>query len=304
MCHRDDVAQELAERDIPFSIENMDVSDTPEVRDLFACVAAVVDLGLRCQSFSRGCVAAVRCGSRATSVCVARDCEGFEGGSGSAARFGAGQRCRGRGGAGSACARRAMKSTRKQAKARAALASDRQTFRPRLNSADPASRLKFAADWEQKTTTKNKELGEWIEYLDYFREAGGVIPLASNDNEDAVRLMTAHGAKGLEFPHVFILRATSGSFPASYRETLVEFPRELRDPDSAAGGDDKTLYDQEERRLFYVAMTRAKDSLHIYGKQGIGTRQNAGWAYARTHRQRRLAAVAAVRGQRCLRSRS
>ena len=59
-------------------------------------------------------------------------------------------------------------------------------------------------------------------------------------------------------------------FPCSYRETLVEFPRELRDPDSAAAGDDKTLNDQEERRLFYVAMTRAKDSLHIYGKQGIG----------------------------------
>jgi ATP-dependent exoDNAse (exonuclease V) beta subunit len=130
--------------------------------------------------------------------------------------------------------------------------------------------LKFAADWEQKPTTRTKDLHEWIEYLSYFREAGGTIPLASNDDEDAVRLMTAHGAKGLEFSHVFILRATSGSFPLSYRETLVEFPRELRDPDSATAGDDKTLNDQEERRLFYVAMTRAKDSLHMYGKQGIG----------------------------------
>ena len=43
--HRDDVARELAEREIPFLIENMDVSDTPEVRDLFACVSAVADMG-------------------------------------------------------------------------------------------------------------------------------------------------------------------------------------------------------------------------------------------------------------------
>ena len=120
--------------------------------------------------------------------------------------------------------------------------------------------MKFAAAWEEKATTKTKELGEWIEYLNYFREAGGVIPMTSQENEDAVRLMTAHGAKGLEFPHVFILRASSGSFPTAYRETLVEFPRDLRDPDSASAGDDKTLHDQEERRLFYVAMTRARDS--------------------------------------------
>src|SRR5579863_6727107 len=43
--HRDDVVQELAEADIPFVIESMDVSDTPEVRDLFACLNAVVTAG-------------------------------------------------------------------------------------------------------------------------------------------------------------------------------------------------------------------------------------------------------------------
>ena len=159
---------------------------------------------------------------------------------------------------------------RKQAKTRAALPLIARHFGIDLNSAVLQAALKFAADWENKATTKTKELGEWIEYLTYFREAGGVIPLASNESDDAVRLMTAHGAKGLEFPHVFILRATSGSFPTGYREKLVELPRDLRDPDTAAGGDDKTLHEQEERRLFYVAMTRAKDSLHIYGKQGIG----------------------------------
>ena len=96
-----------------------------------------------------------------------------------------------------------------------------------------------------------------------------MIPLSSSD-DDAVPLMTAHAAKGLEFPHVFILRANSGSFPLNYQEALIELPRELYDPDSIAQGDDKELCQQEERRLFYVAMTRARDSLTIYAKKGTG----------------------------------
>jgi RecB family exonuclease len=82
--------------------------------------------------------------------------------------------------------------------------------------------------------------------------------------------MTAHAAKGLEFAHVFILRASSPSFPSPYKEPLLEFPRELHDPGSIAQDDDKELCKQEERRLFYVAMTRARDSLTIYAKQGSG----------------------------------
>jgi DNA helicase II / ATP-dependent DNA helicase PcrA len=267
--HRDDVVQQLAEREIPFCIENMDVSDTPEVRDLFACVAVVVDLASDANLFRVAALpqfdvdpeqlrAALRAIAKESKegvvIPLASVLDGVAGG------------------------REVLDSVRqardevnrKQAKAHAALQLIGKQFGLDLNSAILKAALKFAADWEKKATTKTKELGEWIEYLNYFREAGGVIPLTSNEDEDAVRLMTAHGAKGLEFARVFILRATRGSFPASYRETLVEFPRELRDPDSAAAGDDKTLYDQEERRLFYVAMTRAKDSLHIYGKQGIG----------------------------------
>ena len=267
--HRDDIVRQLAEREIPFSIENMDVSDTPEVRDLFACVAVVVDLRSDAYLFRvaalpqfdvdpeqlRAALRAIAKESKEKVVTpLASVLDGVAGGR-----------------AVLECVRQARDEVnRKKAKARAALQSIGKQFGFDLNSAILQAALKFAGDWEKKATTKTKELGEWIEYLGYFREAGGTIPLTSKESEDAVRLMTAHGAKGLEFPHVFILRATSGSFPLGYREKLVELPRELRDRDSAAGGDDKTLHDQEERRLFYVAMTRAKDSLHIYGKQGLG----------------------------------
>ena len=267
--HRDDVVQQLAEREIPFSIENMDVSDTPEVRDLFACVAVVVDLTSDASLFRvaalpqfdvdplqlRTALRAIAKDSR--DGVVTRLASVLDGVAGGRAVLD--------------CVRQARDEVkRKQAKTSAALHLIGKQFGLDLNSAILQAALKFGADWEKKPKTETKELPEWIEYLNYFREAGGVIPLTSNEDEDAVRLMTAHGVKGLEFAHVFILRATSPSFPSSYRETLVEFPRELRDPDSAAAGDDKTLNDQEERRLFYVAMTRARDSLHIYGKQGTG----------------------------------
>ncbi|MFZ0770803.1 MAG: ATP-dependent DNA helicase [Candidatus Sulfotelmatobacter sp.] len=267
--HRDDVVQQLAERGIPFSIENMDVSDTPEVRDLFACVAAVVDMRSDASLFRVAALPQFDVDPeqlRAALRAIARDSkEGvviplatvLDGVAGGAAVL--------------QCVRQARDEvSQKNSKTRAALQLIGKKFGLDLNSAVLQAALKFAGDWENKRTTQTKELGEWIEYLSYFREAGGVIPLASKESEDAVRLMTAHGAKGLEFAHVFVLRANKGQFPASYRETLVEFPRELRDPDSAAADDDKTLHDQEERRLFYVAMTRAKDSLHLYGKQGIG----------------------------------
>ena len=130
----------------------------------------------------------------------------------------------------------------------------------------------FVRQWEDKPIVKTKELAELLEYLEYFRQARGAIAMATPE-QDAVHLMTAHAAKGLEFNHVFLLRANSNSFPASYKESLVEFPRELRDTDSIVPEDDKTLHAQEERRLFYVAMTRARDSLIIYAKRGTGKDQ-------------------------------
>ena len=267
--HRDEIVSELAEANIPFAIESMDVSETPQVRDLFACLNAVVSPGDDISLFR---VAALqqfnvdplqlRVRMRAIAkdardgplVSLASVLDGIKGGP---AVLEVVQQAR-------------EEIRRKQAKGRAAMEIIAKRFQ--LDTASPILRaaLKFVEAWEKKEINKSTELDELIDYLRYFREAAGVIPLEANEDQNAVRLMTAHQAKGLEFPHVFILRANSASFPSSYRESLVEFPNDLRDPDSAAEGDDKTMHGEEERRLFYVAMTRARDSLHIYAKQGTG----------------------------------
>ena len=135
-------------------------------------------------------------------------------------------------------------------------------------SALVAAFVKFVEDWHRKAIVETGTAAEFLEYLDYFVQAHGAIALPRS-TADAVQLMTAHAAKGLEFRHVAVIRGSSTSFPCPYREPLVAFPAELRRPD-AAPTDDKTLHEQEERRLFYVAMTRAKDTLAIYANQGKG----------------------------------
>src|ERR1019366_7204661 len=88
-----------------------------------------------------------------------------------------------------------------------------------------------------------------------------------------VQLLTAHAAKGLEVQHVAIIRGSSRSFPTPHHEPPIRFPTELPPAgvsSPGAGNDDKTLHEEEEPRLFYVAMTRAKDTLAIYAHQGRG----------------------------------
>ena len=267
--HRDEVVHELAEADIPFVIESMDISDTPEARDLFACLNAVVSAGDDVSLFR---VAALPCFRvnpeqlRQTMRAIARDnreahvvplSSALDRVDGGADVLAAVQHTR-------------EEIRRREAKARAALDIIVREFALDTSSPILQAALNFVAEWEKKKLNRTTELEELVDYLAYFREASGVIPLEARDSENAVRLMTVHGAKGLEFPHVSILRANSNSFPCSYRETVVAFPRELRDAGSITEADDKTLHEQEERRLFYVAMTRARDSLNIYAREGTG----------------------------------
>ncbi|MGA7623990.1 MAG: ATP-dependent DNA helicase [Candidatus Acidiferrales bacterium] len=117
--------------------------------------------------------------------------------------------------------------------------------------------VKFVLDWEGKS--EKKQLRDFIEYLDYFHEACGDICLEEEQSDDAVQLMTVHAAKGLEFPHVFILRLSRNDFPSGQRKVVFEFPPEMMKEEKPKGD----FQIQEERRLFYVALTRARQQLTL-----------------------------------------
>jgi DNA helicase-2/ATP-dependent DNA helicase PcrA len=278
--NRDDVVRELAEAGVPFVIESMDISDTPEARDLFACLNAVVTAGDDVSLFRVAALPRFRVDPeqlRQVMRAIARDNREVHVVPLSAAL----DRIDGGADVLAAVQRTREEIRRREAKARAALDIIVKEFA--LDSSSPIlqAALQFVTGWEQKKINQTTELEELVDYLGYFREAGGVIPLEASESENAVRLMTVHGAKGLEFSHVFILRANPPAFPCSYKETLVAFPRELRDADSITEADDKTLHSQEERRLFYVAMTRARDSLHIYAREGTGKTNKTPAGYMR-----------------------
>jgi DNA helicase-2/ATP-dependent DNA helicase PcrA len=114
----------------------------------------------------------------------------------------------------------------------------------------------FVRDWQPKSETQR--LKEFVEYLDYFEQAGGTINL-EQESGDAVQLMTVHAAKGLEFEHVYVLRLVQRSFPAGEKPRVLEFPPELMKEEQPQG----SFHIQEERRLFYVAVTRAQRRLTL-----------------------------------------
>ena len=86
-------------------------------------------------------------------------------------------------------------------------------------------------------------LEEWFGHVQEYTEALRLKERQRSLKQDGVRLMTIHAAKGLEFDTVFLIEANEGRIP--YKKAKTEQETE------------------EERRLFYVAMTRAKEVLKI-----------------------------------------
>src|SRR5271167_1532841 len=287
--HRRDVADELRRRGIPAQVRGADLFDAPEVRDAMAVlrildgpdpvalfrVAALPQFSVDPEHFRADLARAGK--SPAVEVVLEKVPGGFE-----------------------------VMNTVREARHDLAAANGMLTAAIRiartsfqLGDSLPLQRLQeFAGYWGSKPRQiiGDGTLCQFLEYIALFQEADGCLsedradddPMAAlaprdvtGEPQDAVQLMTVHAAKGLEFPCVFVLRVFSQSFPSPYKEALVEFPQELRSRDTAAESTPKTLHQQEERRLFYVALTRAMDELYICGQFGRGQKDPTPPGYMR-----------------------
>ena len=94
----------------------------------------------------------------------------------------------------------------------------------------------------------------------------GALRSDPNDGPDQVKVMTVHASKGLEFKHVFVVSLVDQRFPTREREDAIPLPDGLVREKIYKGG----THLEEERRLMYVAMTRAKQSLTLTGAADVG----------------------------------
>jgi len=113
------------------------------------------------------------------------------------------------------------------------------------------------ATFQKRVRSSNLyKLGEYL----YFIQDGVAEAQIVSPAQEAVRVMTVHQAKGLEFPVVVIGAAMKQRFPSSFRKARYPVPAYLKISKEA---DDETTHVRDERRLFYVGMTRAEDMLVI-----------------------------------------
>ncbi|MFH1173446.1 MAG: UvrD-helicase domain-containing protein [bacterium] len=117
-------------------------------------------------------------------------------------------------------------------------------------------------------SNENKSVKNFMAQMDLSLEAGeeGSLQNDLEDGPDTVKILTVHGAKGLEFKYVFLVNLVALRFPTTERSEAIALPDQLI-KEIIPQGD---IHLQEERRLFYVAMTRAKDGLFLTSADDCG----------------------------------
>ena len=114
-------------------------------------------------------------------------------------------------------------------------------------------RLDNLAECKRSLWEREQNYGEFLSLEEYLRQIELENANDEDENLDRVKLMTVHAAKGLEFPVCFVCGMSEGIFPSS--RTLEERKEEGL---------------EEERRLCFVALTRAMERLYLTESEGAG----------------------------------
>ena len=117
-----------------------------------------------------------------------------------------------------------------------------------LRESGEEERLDNLAELKQAIYEFQRKAGEEVSLGNYLDHAALFTNMDQTDKTQAVKLMTVHSAKGLEFPYVFLCGLSEGIFPGKRANTRERL--------------------EEERRLAYVAFTRAKDRLYLSDAAG------------------------------------
>jgi DNA helicase-2/ATP-dependent DNA helicase PcrA len=124
---------------------------------------------------------------------------------------------------------------------------------------------------EYESITHNATLQSFLDYVDMLRN----FRIESDDSADgdSVKIMTVHQSKGKEFPVIFVADMAVNRFPLKYQAKDFYVPNDLS-RGVKTEDDEKSLYIQEERRLCYVAMTRAGQKLYFTLAERYGDNKN------------------------------
>lgn len=119
-----------------------------------------------------------------------------------------------------------------------------------------------------ESLTHDPSLRGFLEELRLEIDSGeeGSLDHDPDAGPDMVKILTVHAAKGLEFKHVFVVSLVDQRFPTRVRGEAIPLPDGLVQERMAEGNQ----HIQEERRLFYVALTRAKETLMLTGAAQYG----------------------------------
>lgn len=110
-------------------------------------------------------------------------------------------------------------------------------------------------------------VAQFVRHLDMLIEAGDDPATAEAEpDENAVNVLTVHKAKGLEFPIVFMVGLVTENFPTRKRGDPIELAFDLIKEPLPLGD----IHLQEERRLFYVGMTRTREELFLTAARDYG----------------------------------